>query len=153
MMQVTAGCPLEQTDRPPETLLVSGRVLAEQPRRVAINRCQAVGTFRRNRESGGSEKTPRLFREKENLSREVDIKTLMLTRGASSPECAEKRYLKNSGRNPLGRVSETTGVSGTSAELIRRPFLRSLILWKPEIRRREQRRHLFSGKYRIVILP
>ncbi len=83
----------------------------------------------------------------------VDVNTLMMIRGASSQECAENSDLKNSFRNPLGRVSETTGVSGTSSELIREHHVRGHILWKPEVIGRGHRQYVFSGRYRNVMLP
>ncbi len=69
---------------------------------------------------------------------------------ASSPECAGNWHLENSGRSPLGRVSETTGASEASTGLIWRPFSKSHILRKLGIRRRQPRRHVFSGKNQNV---
>ncbi len=58
----------------------------------------------------------------------------MMTRGASSPECAENWELRISDRNSLGRVSEATGVSGASAKLIWWYHVSGHISRKPGVR-------------------
>ncbi len=47
-----------------------------------------------------------------------DLKTFIMTCGASSPKRSENWHFENSDRDLFGRVSGTTGVGRTSAELI-----------------------------------
>ena len=54
---------------------------------------------------------------------------------------------QNMPKSGICEISETSGASEASTGLL---FSRNPIVWKPEIRRREHRCHVFSGKYRNV---
>ncbi len=146
---MTAGSLPEPTnDKPPETLLDSGRMLAEQPRRRAK---KPLPGSRYNSQKPGIRRNAGPLPGKGKRDSRSGCQDTYDDMWRSSSECVKNWHLEISGRYLLGGVSETTGVSGTSAELIRRPFLKSIIPWKPEVGRREYRQHVFPGKYRDIV--